>query len=121
MITKAIINPQPIWPIRFIKGVGMGIKGILGPLLTKTFWTKILVSCAEEMVSAFMLALGYKFMTQGREKGNPEIKKAAQHGTGGSNAFSGGFTQRPEFSSGYSQYSSSNPAFARSSQPFPGL
>lgn len=120
MMTKAVVNRQPIWPVRFVAGIGRGVVGVLGPLLTKGFWTKIVVACAEEMVSAFLIALGMKFVSHGKLKGDPEVKKAAQCGAGGSNAFNGGFTQRPEFSSGYPQYTS-NPQFNRGSQTFQGF
>jgi hypothetical protein len=105
-MSSAVIN-YPKKTVELLKrgaiAVKEGVKRILGPLLTTEFWAKTMALCAQEMIAAFMMALGGRFLEQGRARKVPELDKNRQSPAG--TAFNYGPTaQRPEFSNGYGNY-----------------
>jgi hypothetical protein len=100
--SSGVAAAKVILPVRIWKGLCVGVKDILGQLMTTDFWVKLFKICAKEMVSAFLKTLGGKFLTYGISREDPEVKKAAQTVTAGSGgaAFSSGYTPRSEFNRG---------------------
>lgn len=99
-------------------GIKNGFLYAAGQLATGAFWKSMVKIAVEQMMSAFAMTLGGKFLTYGKQRENQEIRKAAQsmEGTGPNAAFSGGYQPRTNYN-GYG-FNSSQQAVGSS---FPGM